>query len=197
MIRAVIYDLDGTLYNKRGLICRMVIRNPRYIRRMLAERRSRAELKGCQFDSPESFYDDFFSRIAQKCAVGKADIKKWYFETYMRSIVEILRRSYKAYSWVLPELATFREQGVKLAVYSDYGFAGEKLRAIGLNDNLFDIVAEAPSFGALKPSARPLHALASALGVENSEILIKGDRIDTDGEGARRCGMQFQLVGKR
>ena len=57
------------------------------------------------------------------------------------------------------------------------------------------MVFDVPSLGGLKPYKECFDKVAAMLGLDNSEILIVGDRDDTDGEGARRAGMHFLLVG--
>ena len=44
--RLVVFDLDGTLYDKKGLSRRMVLHAPWDMMKMLTERKTRAEMKG-------------------------------------------------------------------------------------------------------------------------------------------------------
>ena len=70
----------------------------------------------------------------------------------------------------------------------------ERLEALGFDCAWVDVVADAPNLGGLKPSREAAMKLCSMLGVDPKATLMVGDRDDTDGETARRCGMRFLHV---
>ena len=112
----------------------------------------------------------------------------------MPNMQRILRRHYRVEPWVEGMLADLRQRGVKTAVYSDYGCLRERLEALGFDCAWVDVVADAPNLGGLKPSREAAMKLCSMLGVDPKATLMVGDRDDTDGETARRCGMRFLHV---
>ena len=59
----VIFDLDGTLYNKRRLSLRMLLHAPFDMLKMLAERKTRASMKGLYIGA-EHFTPAYFDRLA-------------------------------------------------------------------------------------------------------------------------------------
>ncbi|AEF83819.1 hydrolase [Treponema primitia ZAS-2] len=79
----------------------------------------------------------------------------------------------------------------KFAVYSDYPLVAERLRALGLNTEDCGLLYGPENFGAQKPAARPFLSIAEAMGISPGEILVVGDREDTDGAGAAAAGMGF------
>lgn len=182
--KAVIWDLDGTLYDKSRIALYLVLNQlPKGKLFMLGRERSmRKRMKGMEFGTEKAFYDTFF---------GMGISRKWYFEDYLPSMVKIIRKHYMVFPWVEELFRDLRSRGVKQAVLSDYGFVKEKLEAIGFEPSWADMLADAPSYGCLKPSPRPFLAIADALGVKPSECLVIGDRPDTDGEGAAAAGMDF------
>ena len=95
--RAVIFDLDGTLYDKSRLPLWLVLSNLSRIGWLKAERRVRKELKGMDFKTEEAFYEAFFANAAALSCTSAERYRKWYFEKYMPSMARALSRHYKLY----------------------------------------------------------------------------------------------------
>ena len=89
-----------------------------------------------------------------------------------------------------------REKGVKIVVFSDYGFVEEKLNAIGFDLQWADYLFDAPSLGGLKPCREAFMNVCKKIGIEPQHSLMIGDRDDTDGDGAKSVGMRFVKVEK-
>ena len=193
MKKAVIFDLDGTLYDKSGLARRLVWSHLQRGRLSLLkrEREVRKELRDKHFDSEEAFYDAFFARFARPELA-----RYWYFEEYMPDMVAILRKHYRIAPWVENTMLELRAQGLKVAVFSDYGFVQQKLEAIGFRLSWADYICDAPELGGLKPCKKSFDKICQTLQVQPSDCLMMGDRYDTDGKGARNIGMAFELVTK-
>ena len=79
---------------------------------------------------------------------------------------------------------------LRLAVYSDYPFLKERMEALGISYGRTPLYGP-ESFGAQKPAARPFIRIAGDLGLSPEEVLVIGDRTDTDGLGAFNAGMRF------
>ena len=188
-MKAVIFDLDGTLYARTGLVPRLIFKE--LMRGRLGmlgrERKLRNALRGKAFPTEDAFYEAFF---------GGGISRDWYFGVYMPDTVSLLRKHYTLRPWVKDLVAHLRSRGVKVAVLSDYGFVNEKLEAIGFDPSWADLVVDAPSAGGLKPCKAPFLYIADALGVQPSDCVVVGDRPDTDGAGSILSGMDFRLVGK-
>lgn len=186
-MKAVIFDLDGTLYARTGLIPRLIFTE--LFRGRLGmlgrERKIRNNLRGKAFSSEEEFYDAFFSGGVSR---------DWYFGTYMPDTVRLLKKHYHIRPWVKSVMESLRSRGIKVAVLSDYGFVNEKLQAIGFDLSWADLIVDAPSVGGLKPCKTPFLYIANKLGVQPSECVVVGDRSDTDGAGSVLAGMDFRLI---
>ena len=193
-IKAVVFDLDGTLYSKRLLALRLVLGDMKDIRLLASERRARRELRGMDFGDADEFYKALFEETARRGNVHYMTVKEWYVGKYMPMTVEILSKHYKAREWVETMLRQLRERGIQTVVLSDYGCVNEKLVAIGLKTEWFDYKLSAPELGGLKPNKRVYERLLEVMGVKAEEVLIAGDREDTDGVGARETSMRFVLV---
>jgi FMN phosphatase YigB (HAD superfamily) len=78
-----------------------------------------------------------------------------------------------------------------IALYSDYPLLRERMEALGLRPGSALRLYGPESFGAQKPSRRPFISIARDMGVNAGNILVIGDREDTDGAGAMNAGMSF------
>ena len=192
--KLVIFDLDGTLYDKRGLSLRMVLHAPFDIRKMQAERKTRANMKGVWLGDDSSFYYVYFQRIAERLHGSAEQVKHWYENRYMPLMVRMIGQHQPLGRWVIPFIEECQQKGIKMVVLSDYGFAKEKLQALGLTPSLFDWVVSAPELGGLKPAVELMKRVAEQMGMAVEDCLVIGDRDDTDGEMAQRSGAQFRKV---
>ena len=196
-MKAIIFDLDGTLYDNSHLPIRLILHSLPHIFTLSAERKSRAELSGKHFGSREEYFHQLFSRIAQKRGITEQKAELWYRGIYMPSMRKVLTRHYH-YKASVPEiLQQLRSQNIKIAVFSDYGYLDQRLKAVDINPEWFDLCVDAPALGGLKPCRESFLKIAEMLNEAPEDILVIGDRDDTDGQGARNSGMQFLLVKKK
>ena len=80
-IKAVIFDLDGTLYDKSHLPLRVVASQILHGKLIMLkrERSVRKLLKGKYFGDKDRFEEAFFSHFMRKNA------KEWFYETYCKN----------------------------------------------------------------------------------------------------------------
>lgn len=193
-IRLVVFDLDGTLYKKRGMVGKMVCAAPFDWRCMLAERKTRKQLRGQYLQDMETFYRIYFQTMASYCKMAPEMLRQWYEDKYMPLMVSIIHRNYKLVEWFAAFVDDCRGRGIKLVVLSDYGHTHEKLEALGVDATLFDWVVSAPELGGLKPAPELLIKVAERMGVGTAECLVVGDREDTDVQLAKSVGAHYFLV---
>lgn len=193
-IKVVILDLDGTIYNKRGLGLRIFLNDLLESPLLAKERRVRKAMRGKWYGSQEAFYDAFFQQIIHHRLCTVSFVKWWYHTCYMPLMVNILKRHYTPRAWVVPFLEQCRKLNVRVVLLSDYGCVKEKLEALNINPQLFDWVVSAPELGGLKPASQLIDAVTGRMQVSPSQCLVIGDREDTDGAMARAAGAGFILV---
>lgn len=193
---AIIFDLDGTLYNNAHLPFQLVTSNPSKALWMLSERIARKRLAGREFDSEDLLYAEMFRQIGKTHRSSINAAEQWYKTSYMPTMVRLIGEKHPKYDWVLPLIEILRNRKCKLAVFSDYGFVHEKLAALGIDESLFDIIVDGPSLGGLKPCKRSFMRVVEMLGSTTQTTLMFGDRESTDGEGCRQVGIDFINVKK-
>jgi HAD superfamily hydrolase (TIGR01549 family) len=184
-VRAVSWDLDGTLYllsDLRRALGRMALRRAlcpstwRDLRALQAFTRAMNEVR-------RQGGDLTLLRLERPRAEHAAIETRWLLSALER----VGPRQGAA------ELrARLAARGVRQVVLSDHP-ALEKLRALGL-DGAFEQVFVGEALGFLKPSPRPFLAVADALEVSPAELLHVGDRDDSDGAGARAAGCQVIVL---
>ncbi|MCQ2228653.1 MAG: HAD family hydrolase [Bacteroidales bacterium] len=184
--KAILFDFDGTLYEPNHFGRRLVFGNLLYAFRDKRERLVRKSMQGCDYGSSEEFYNVFFKKFGE----GK---REWYFKKYLPLMVEVLGRHFPARPNAQALIDRLQEKGKIVGVLSDYPMIAERSEAIGLrfNNNYF---WSTEFFGALKPCKRPFIAIAEQLGIKPKEILVIGDRPDTDAKGAEAAGCDYILV---
>lgn len=195
-LKAVIFDLDGTLYDNGRLFWMLPLSELLCLRLgyLGRERSSRKALRGQSFATREEFYQHLYSNISRR---HPERAERWYNRHYMPLQTRLLQHFCKADAWVRPRLEQLRSQGIKVALYSDYDFAEQKLRALNLDPELFDLIAEAPTLGGLKPDRHLAQRVLDRLGVRADEAMFVGDREDTDVASALSVGARYQLLVRR
>jgi len=203
-LAAVIFDVDGTLYDqprlRRAMATRLLaslVRHPaagaRTIRVLRAYRRAQESLRGSS-----GVADVAAAQIrvaAERSGVDEdtvsACVRRWMEEEPLPALARCM------YPGTLESLRACRTKGLRLAALSDYP-ADEKLRVMGMA-GLFDVVvtAQAPEVNAFKPNPRGLLVTLERLGVTAAECLYVGDRIDVDAAAANAAGMRCVIITGR
>lgn len=201
--RAVLFDLDGTLYEQKPLHRTMLrelalsplrgpIRAARTLRRLQMFRQVREELRDLG-DTAESLDDAQYEvpaeRLVDDAQALRETVLEWMHERPLRHLVRAAWPGQRA------TLEALRDLGLPLGVFSDYPPA-KKLQALGIDD-LFDVAIAAtdPEVNAFKPHPQGFLVGAERLGVAPAEVLYVGDRAEVDALGAAAAGMDCVLVG--
>ncbi len=193
---AVVFDVDGTLYEQAPLRRKMVIELLGYcarrpwrvglLKRLQMFRKEREQISEEEAENPSRAQ---FERPAAKLGIApdvlRTEVAEWIERRPLRHLeacrVVGVRRFF----------ARLRARGVRIAVLSDYP-AVAKLEALGLAAELV-VSGVDPGVDRLKPHPAGLRAVVARLGLPPEGCLMVGDRDDRDGECARRAGVECLL----
>ncbi len=195
-IRAVCFDIDGTLYPKWQadliLFKTSLLHLPFAIRYMKMRIRIR-EMDGYD-DFPLSSGDEFKEREYRiMYPEGHKDIawfkkkeKKVFHDKWEKAFSRV--KGFRGMSEFLKELSS----SVSVAFLSDFPI-GSKLRALDI-EGVASCVLSSEEAGRLKPSRLPFRLLCEHLGLEAEEVLYVGDSEKKDVKGAHQAGMRSLLI---
>ena len=191
-IKGIIFDFDGTLFDVARFPLNLIAANPLDCLHIWQERLVRKSFAGCDYGTSEEYFRAFFEALGKTSYKSPERIRKWYFNRYMPRMIRVLKKHYKPRPGATELLRYFEApNALRAAIYSDYPFPKERLEVMGLNPGPAIRLYGSESFGAQKPAVRPFLSIASDMGVSPEEVLVIGDREDTDGLGAFRAGMRF------
>jgi HAD superfamily hydrolase (TIGR01509 family) len=195
---AWLVDLDGTLYRQTPVKFAMAaelmlfgwgsiqtLRTFRHAHEALRHEGGRA----LALDPFQRQLEHAAERLGRPTNDVERIVREWMFERPLKWVARAKRQV------LLDALRTYRGQGGKTALVSDYPASG-KLRALGAIE-LFDLVVSSGEQGGpskLKPDPEGYLSAASRLGIEPARCLVIGDRDDADGEAARAAGMGLCLI---
>jgi FMN phosphatase YigB (HAD superfamily) len=199
-IKAVIFDVDGTLYAQSKLRRRMLydllgyytlrpwrLQEMLLLRRFRAEREKRPGHQGPNLESAQYAWCADNSRFS--VAQVRSVVDRWMFRhpnQYLGSC---------AYPGAQSFFDALRQQGIKIGIYSDYP-AHDKLVALGLQADIV-VSSTDPEIDQLKPNPKGLLHIVAALGLAPTECLFVGDRPELDGLCAERAGMPYLIVPRQ
>lgn len=197
--KAVIFDFDGTLYDFSNIAINLILARPIDLFHLHAERLARRLLKGKWFGGKESYDEAHENLMYEKNGFRTPDeALAWYKGPCLDNMVKVLKKKYHARPHAREVFSLLKSHDVKTCVLSDYIRTSDRMTAIGL-EGVADYMLSSEEFGGLKPALKVFEHVASLLECEPGEILVVGDRGDTDGEGALQSGMDFIQIddGKR
>ena len=197
-IKGIIFDFDGTLFDNALIAFYLIAACPTDALRIWRERFVRRRFAGCDYASVEEYHRAFFAALGKASFRSPQKMRDWYFKHYMPRMVRVLQRHYQPRPGVQKLMLHFgskanrgNENIPRIAVYSDYPFLEERMEALGVIHGSDVLLYGLESFGAQKPAAGPFLRIAADLGVRPEEVLVIGDRNETDGLGAFNAGMRF------
>ena len=193
-VQTVVFDLDGTLYDKTGLALRMVRRLWWCLPMLAAERLARRNMHYVQYASAEEFFNAFFHSMARGHWWTANMAAIWYSRVYLPQMVRLIKKTCHPRPEALALIEEAKAKGIRLAIYSDYGCVQEKLEALGIDASSFELMVAAPELGALKPSEPCARKVLEMLEAKPETTLFVGDRDEKDGESARAVGAKFYLI---
>lgn len=205
--RAVIFDLDGTLYYQRPFRIRMaawlagyVIRHPSSIKDMLIIKKYREARENWEkydtasaADDPQELDARQYAYVAGKMKVPPGRVQKT-IEFFMLEAPLKLLLDYRdeVLAGVIKEL---HEHKITVIIYSDYPIT-DKLKALRIKADACYTSADS-QIGCMKPDAKGIRVILKQQGLLNTETLMIGDRYEKDGLAAERNDVDYIIVSRK
>ncbi len=201
-VRAVILDVDGTLYLQPPLRRAMLLRLARHTvlrpldglrsaRVLRAYRAAQEELRRLASPDASRQHDVAAERCGRARDEVQAIVARWMEQEPLALVARHARRGLREF------LVHARARGIRVGVFSDYP-AADKLAALGIAELVEVVVcAQDADVGRFKPDAAGLLKVARALHCEPPECVYVGDRPEVDAEAARRAGMACAIFAGR
>lgn len=187
-VRAVSWDVDGTLYSTSRLTARLWLavlsasldgKASAAWRAVAAMRRFRKRMERVRANGGRLETDD--ASVEERVALEQAWLSP-----------EIAALG--ARPGVSSALRAFRGRFESQVVLSDFDPA-HKLASLGLLD-CFDAIYSGERLGYLKPSPEPFRRILRDLDLRPESLLHIGDRPETDGAGAAAAGCRVLVLGQ-
>ena len=184
-IKAVAFDIDGTLYRTWKLNIRIFFHFLRYNQFFLKYGIVRAKIRKIPLEGT-------FKEMQAKMMAEKLHCSPVEAELMLAKIVYSGLSSYfntiKPYKGAVELIKELKEKGFKVALLSD--FPPEQKGDIWGAKSFCDVILGTEEAGALKPSPLPFCKMAELLGVPAEEILYVGNSHKYDVVGAKNAGMK-------
>lgn len=188
-IKAVAFDIDGTLYPNYRLYIRMVFYFLKNLKFFLHYNKVRKILHRT------AVLADFFEYqgrlLAEELSVSNEKAKQLIEEKVYKGL-EPFFDNLKPYPYVKETFERFKAANLKLGILSD--FPPEQKKDIWGTAPLCDVIMGSEKTGALKPSIYTFGSLIDELGFPAENILYVGNSIRSDVKGAKAAGMQTAYI---
>lgn len=202
-IRAVGFDIDGTVYPSTALYIRMLPRAIVSFKLMRAFSAVRKELRLLNptlpyQSAPPASLDSFHrfqaglvaKRLGGDPEASYEAIKRIFYHESFEPFDRIA-----LFPGVRDCLAVLRAEGLKLGALSDFP-CERKIALMGLSE-AFDVTMTSEETGLVKPDRASFDRLAASLGVANEDMLYVGNSEAYDVRGAAAAGMKTALIARR
>ncbi len=194
-VQAIIFDLDGTLYPmSKSFKPLFAIFSMPFPLRLPKYMKLREAFRGEARESGEIIMGEINAQIESSFGIssGAAWQEKSFYPAFCSALKRLPKRP--RINELLKELSS---KGYRLAVLSDFGEVEMRLNALGIDTSVFEKMLSSEELGGFKPNRLPFEKSLELLDLPAEQVLMVGDRDDTDREGAAKMGMPFlQVPGK-
>jgi FMN phosphatase YigB (HAD superfamily) len=206
-IKAVLFDVDGTLYRQAPVRLRMGFEMVRFfletlspmklirlLRSIFYFRRTREQLRGIGRPSrslDKLQYSEPAGELGEEASRLRHTVSEWILRRPLRHVGKARRRGVGRF------LRLLETRDIKAGAFSDYPVR-EKLKALSL-DGHFSVAlcATDSEINAFKPHPAGFLRACEIWKLNPSEVLYIGDRPEVDAAGAQAAGMPCLIIGAK
>lgn len=200
-IKAFCLDVDGTLYSLRQMYVRLFMTAFPSLSIGLRYNSVRKNYRKTQESNPpredsrrgllEKQASLFLGKKADEKSIEKmiTRVENQFYKVWAKSFLSI-----KAFPNMVEALTLAKEQGIKIAVLSDFPLE-RKLETLGIA-HLVDFALSSEDTGYLKPSNKAFDILCKGVGEKPENCLFFGDSYDKDIIGGSGFNMSTVLIKK-
>lgn len=175
MIKALLFDFDGTLLNTNDLIIQT------FMHVLEQEFPGQYTAKDCERFIGPTLEETFTELAPQRCKELVAMYRDWNAANHDALVTQ--------YDGVVEVLEQLHADGIRLAIVSSKSTAGIERGMRVLNiAHLFEVIVSADDVQQPKPHAEPILLALAQLGVAKDEVIMIGDN-SHDLESARNAGV--------
>ena len=214
--KAIVFDLDGTLYYQRRLRIKMawmlgsyylchfwrvkelfIVKKFREVREnwetISQTDENGSDVHGCTLNKPELSLEEKQYKYVAKVMNCSADQVKntvvmWIYDKPLKAVAETADRE------LISIIEKLKQEGRKIFIFSDYPIE-DKLKALSLSvDGMYAATDE--RLNELKPSPKGLNLIMEDHAIKSDDILMVGDRMSRDGEAAVNAGCDYIILPK-
>ncbi len=200
--RAVIFDLDGTLYFQTKLRMMMAFRLGGYyithfwkLKELFAVKMFREvrehwddldQTDQEQLDEAQYLYVAKRIGLSVKCV--RSVIEKWMYDQPLKMLMACRDEA------IVDLIQVIREHEIEVVIYSDYPVT-DKLKALDIQaDQIYSALDE--KIMSLKPDPKGLITILEDNHWKPSEAIMIGDRMSKDGQAAINAGVDYMILDK-
>ena len=190
-IRAVAFDIDGTLYPSWKLFIRMPLHVLKNLRLYIHFNKTRHIMHRT---APLADFYEYQARMLAEVSSIKSPRAKEIINDICYDGLKKFFKKVKPYPHAYECIKAMKDAGLKIGILSDFP-PEQKGDIWGIRD-LCDVCIGSEESGALKPSIYPFGILERKLGVPADKILYVGNSVKYDVLGAKGAGMKTAYILK-
>lgn len=190
-IKAVAFDIDGTLYPDWKLYVRIL---PYFFRNFRFYTKFNKVRKIMHRTAPLADFYEYQARLlADMMHITSSEAKSKIQSICYDGMIPYFKKV-RPYPGVVECIKSMKDAGLKIGILSDFP-PYQKGELWGIRE-LSDVCIGSEESGALKPSKYPFGILSIKLDVKPEEILYVGNSVKYDVVGSKRAGMKSAYILK-
>lgn len=188
MIKAVVFDLDHTLYDRYGTIelAAHTVREKFAVREGVTDAEIAAKWTECDKQWVHHGFEKMYSKFIYSGVFAEPyptidDMIKLHYDTYTAF--------FAPYDFAIPTVRELKRRGFAVALITNGRpyVQRKKIEMLGMSE-LFDEIIVGGEFGLQKPHTEIFYAMAERLGIKTGEMLYVGDNPINDVKGSADAG---------